>query len=337
MAVHQTQQTDEPERAQLVAINPPRGTMHRPQDYRGPHTRTGVQQDDPLVRGLGWFSNGLGIMGTVAPDTLAHFIGIDDTSGNRKFLRFVGMREIASGVGILAQSQPSPWLWSRVAGDVMDLSYLTFALLSSNGRDKSRVAAALAAVAGVTALDLRASRATSGAGAAERGQVRQTITIGRPVEEVYQFWRNFENLPRFMSNLESVRVTGDRRSHWKAMAPAGESVEWDAELVDDRPNELISWRSLPQSQIPNRGQVEFRPAPGNRGTEIQVDLQYEPPAGQIGQVVARLFGKEPGQQVPTDLRRLKQILEAGDIIRSDATIQGVSLLQRPAQPAEAAA
>jgi len=289
---------------------------------------------------LGWFSNGLGLTGTISPDRLAHLIGVRDTSSNRAFLRFVGMREIASGVGILTQSQPAPWIWSRVAGDVIDLSFLTYALLSRNGRDKQRVAMALASVVGVTALDLQAStkvRRPTPASADGLAHVRQTITVGRPVAEVYQFWRNFEHLPQFMSNLESVRVMGDRRSHWKAKAPAGQTVEWDAELVEERPNELISWRALPDSQIHHSGRVEFRPAPGSRGTEIQVDLFYDPPAGTVGQLVARLFGKEPGQQVPTDLRRLKQILEAGEVIRSEATVHGVSLLQRPAQPAEAAA
>jgi uncharacterized membrane protein len=194
----------------------------------------------------------------------------------------------------------------------------------------------MAAVLGVTALDLRASM-KDGRPAGEAGHIRQTITIGRPIEEVYQFWRNLENLPRFMSNLESVRETGERRSHWKAKAPAGQTVEWDAELIEDRPNERISWRSLPTSQVQNEGQVEFQPAPGKRGTEVRVDLHYEPPAGELGQLFARLFSREPGQQVPTDLRRVKQILEAGEIIRSEATVFDQSLLQRPARTVDAAA
>jgi len=340
MAARQTQQTEETDQAEVLSINRRGAPTRTGQAYRGPHTRKPMEHDDPLVRGLGWFSEGLGLFGSVNPDGLAHLIGVKPSPGHCKFLRLVGMREIASGAGILSQPQPVPWLWSRVAGDIMDLSFLTYALLSRAGRDKQRVAMALASVLGVSALDLGASLQASGTSADSADglvHVRQTITIGRPVAEVYQFWRNFENLPQFMSNLESVRVTGDGRSHWKAKAPAGQTVEWDAELVEDRPNELISWRALPSSQIHHAGQVQFRPAPGDRGTEVEVDLQYDPPAGPIGQTVARLFGKEPGQQVPTDLRRLKQVMEPGEIIRSEATIHGVSLLQRPAQPAEAAA
>src|SRR5207237_3055072 len=123
--------------------------------------------------------------------------------------------------------------------------------------------------------------------------------------EVYDFWRNFGNLPRFMDHLESVQVTGDRRSHWKAKAPAGTTVEWDAETTENRPNELIAWRSVEGADVTNAGVVRFVAAPGGRGTEIHVDLRYEPPAGKLGKLVAKLFGEEPSQQVEGDLRRFK--------------------------------
>jgi uncharacterized membrane protein len=143
-----------------------------------------------------------------------------------------------------------------------------------------------------------------------------------PPEEVYAFWRNLENLPRFMQHLESVRMTDERRSTWRARAPAGTTVEWEAETVEDRPNELIAWRSLPGSSVPNSGQVRFVPAAGNRGTEVHVELQYDPPGGKLGAVVAKLFGREPGQQVASDLRRFKQVLETGEVVHSDASIHG---------------
>jgi uncharacterized membrane protein len=163
-------------------------------------------------------------------------------------------------------------------------------------------------------------------------RVRKSITVNRPVDEVYGFWRNFENLPRFMFHLESVRVTGDGRSHWKAKAPAGTSVEWDAETTEDRPNERIAWRSVADAGVPNTGVVRFVQAAGGRGTEVHVDLAYEPPAGKVGQLVARLFGEEPGQQVEGDLRRFKQVLEIGEVTQSDASIaRGL----RPAHPPEA--
>ncbi len=163
-------------------------------------------------------------------------------------------------------------------------------------------------------------------------RVRKSITVNRPADEVYGFWRNFENLPRFMHHLESVQVTGAGRSHWKAKAPAGTSVEWDAETTEDRPNELIAWRSVEGADVSNAGEVRFVPAPGGRGTEIHVDLRYDPPAGKLGALVAKLFGEEPNQQVDGDLRRFKQVLEIGEVLYSDASIAGGL---HPAQPSDA--
>lgn len=144
-------------------------------------------------------------------------------------------------------------------------------------------------------------------------RVERVMTINAKPDEIYTFWRNFENLPRFMRHLESVQVYGDRYSHWVAHAPAGTTVEWDAELISDRPNELIAWRSLPTADVQNGGSVRFRPAPGDRGTEVHVVLAYQPPGGQLGRVVAKLFGEEPAQQVHDDLHRLKMMVEAGEI------------------------
>jgi hypothetical protein len=128
-----------------------------------------------------------------------------------------------------------------------------------------------------------------------------------------------------------VQTTGDGRSHWKAKAPAGTTVEWDAETVADRPNELIAWRSLPGSAVDNSGVVRFVPAPGQRGTEVHVELSYTPPAGALGATAAMLFGTEPGQEISEDLRVFKQVIETGEVVRSDASIH-----RRPhsAQPPE---
>jgi len=150
--------------------------------------------------------------------------------------------------------------------------------------------------------------------------VKKAITINSSPEEVYSFWRNFENLPRFMTHLESVRVMDQRRSYWKARAPLGATVEWVAEITDDRPDQLIAWRSLDGADVPNSGQVRFVPAPGRRGAEVHVELTYDPPGGVIGATLAKLFGEEPSQQVNGDLRRLKQMLEVGEVVHSDASI-----------------
>ncbi len=157
--------------------------------------------------------------------------------------------------------------------------------------------------------------------------VEEVATINKPIGEVYRSWKNFESFPRFMSHVESVQMLSHGRSRWRATAPAGTTVEWEAEMVEDREGELIAWRSVEGSQIENSGTVQFRPAPGARGTEVRVRLQYRPPAGRLGRNVAWLFGEEPEQQVREDLRRFKQLLEAGEIAISD----GIGLW-RPAKP-----
>lgn len=143
--------------------------------------------------------------------------------------------------------------------------------------------------------------------------VRKSITINRPREEVYQYWRNFENLPKFMRHLQQVHEETERLSHWKARGPAGFDVAWDAELTLDTPNEIVAWKSLPGAQIENSGEVRFEDAPGNRGTIVRVELTYRPPAGVLGAVVAKLFGEEPHGQIADDLRRLRSLLETGEV------------------------
>lgn len=149
-------------------------------------------------------------------------------------------------------------------------------------------------------------------------RVDQALTINAPVEEIYNFWRNFENLPQFMKHLESVTKTDEMRSHWKAKAPLGMTVEWDAEIISDIPNELISWRSVEGADVSNAGSVRFLPSTGGRGTVVKIELRYEPPAGKLGAALAWLTGEEPSVQIYEDLRRFKQLMETGEI----PTIEG---------------
>lgn len=145
----------------------------------------------------------------------------------------------------------------------------------------------------------------------------ESITVQKSREELYRFWRNFENLPQVMRHLESVKDLGGGRSHWVAKGPTG-LVEWDAEIITERPNEMISWRSLEESDVQTSGSVHFKPATGNRGTEVKVSLRYNPPAGRIGAAIAWLVGQDPEQQVREDLRTFKRVMECG----SAATTQG---------------
>jgi uncharacterized membrane protein len=256
-----------------------------------------------------------------APRTVARLIGMRDDSVTDSTIRGLGAREVATGCAILAQPDHSKWVWSRVGGDILDLSYLGSSL-QSDEVDRGRMAAAVATVLGVAALDVlcasRLGRADRQPSIASHGAIRveEVTTINRSIEEVFRFWRNFENLPRFMKHLESVEVIDDRRSRWRAQAPAGKTVEWDAEIVQDVRDEWIAWRST-KADVPNSGSVRFRRAPGARGTEVRVQLQYSPPAGRIGRGVAWLFGQSPDQQVHEDLHRFKQLLEAGEVAVSD--------------------
>jgi len=272
--------------------------------------------ENPLARGLGWFGIGLGLIEVVAPRGLARAIGIEN---HRALLRVFGLREIASGLGILSQPRPVGWMWARVGGDVMDLALLALALASSRSR-RGRVAVATAAVAGAAVLDVLCSRQLS----VQTGMITETgailvqksLTIGRSPEDLYRVWRDFDNLPRWMSHLESVRTTGENRSHWVVKAPAGgtgDSIEWDAEITEDRPNECIAWRSTGSRDVDHSGLVRFEPAPADRGTEIHVELAYRPPGGMMGAAVAKLFGRAPDQQIQEDVRRFKQMMEAGEV------------------------
>lgn len=289
-----------------------------------------------LAIGLGCFSVALGVAELAAPSHVARFIGAPDSESTRSTLRFFGAREIASGVAILTQRERSRWMWSRVGGDALDLAWLGTAMTADHSR-RDRLNLATAAVAGVTLLDILAAGRLRDRGSHtqpdrdRRVRIERAVTINRTLDDVYAFWRNFANLPRFMRHLREVEVLGDRRSRWRAAAPAGFTVEWEAEIVQDRPNEWIAWRSLPDSQIENSGSVRFSHAPAARGTELRVQLEYAPPAGRIGRAIAWMFGEEPEQQIREDLRRFKQLMETGEIAASDG--EGV---WRAAQPARGA-
>jgi uncharacterized membrane protein len=153
-------------------------------------------------------------------------------------------------------------------------------------------------------------------------KVEKTLTINKPADELYRFWHDFENLPRFMKHLKSVSVQNDKRSHWIANAPLDSSVQWDADILEDRENEFISWASVEGADVENSGFVRFKKAPGDRGTEVKVVLEYSPPGGAIASVFAKLFGEEPEQQIGDDLRRFKMLMEAGEIATTEGQPRG---------------
>jgi uncharacterized membrane protein len=294
-----------------------------------------------LARALGWLSLGLGFAQIAAPARVARLIGVADDDATIALMRVLGVREIASGLGILTQPKPAPWLWARVGGDAMDLALLRRAL-SSPRADHNRVTAATAAVAGIAAVDaLCSTRMTAEDGAPTRDQAllqesgevhaKAAVTVNAPLAEVYAFWEDFRSLPRFMGDFASVAVSDDRQSRWSLTAPAGITLDWDVEIVDATSNQRIAWRTAPGTALDASGEVRFRAAPGGRGTEVVFDATFSPPGGELGRKIASFFAEALGTKIGSDLRRFKQLVELGEIVHSDdSLIPGPNPAQPPA-------
>jgi uncharacterized membrane protein len=286
-------------------------------------------------RRLGWLSLGLGTLHLVAPRLVRRLSGVDDSAVSRMVVPLIGARELAHGAGLLLGRNPRGWAWSRVGGDAIDLASLGVALARRRGARQVRLLGATGAVLAMTAVDVAtAVRATR-----YRGRLMEltgTTTIRRPRSEVYAFWRRLENLPRFMAHLDEVEQIDARHSRWRATAPFGRTVSWDAEITQDIPETRIAWRSAGDAAVRNHGTVTFTSAPDGVSTEVRVRIVYDLPGGRLGAAVARFFGEEPHQQVDDDLRRLKQALETGDVVRSDGALWGRrargEFPQRPARP-----
>ena len=289
-----------------------------------------------LAKGLGVFSLALGSAELAGPGAVARWAGIrGDGTAVHTVASVYGARELAHGVGILSGHGTAGWVWSRVAGDVLDIATLVGGA-RAKGAAPMRLALGLAALAGVTVADVVTARALSGRGVERRATA--AITVNRERSEVYRHWRDLEHLPEFMAHLRSVQADASGRSRWEAAGPAGTTVRWEAEVVEDREDEVISWSSIEGADVDNAGSVSFRDAPGGRGTEIVVDLRYRPPGGHAGATVAKLLGEEPNQQLRDDLRRFKQVIELGEVVRSEGSPSGQStrqqLAQRPARPTD---
>jgi uncharacterized membrane protein len=285
--------------------------------------RNGAWLSEPDRRkfslGLGWFSVALGFAEIAAPGALAEIIGIRK---RKPLLRLLGAREFLNGVGILSSPMSPGWLWGRVVGDVLDLSLLGLALANANGT-RARIAAATAAVVGVTAADvlcgIESTRASDGrVMRTEDGEViaKATISVNRPPDELYKFCRDFQNLPRFMSHVESVTPVRDKRWRWKATAPGGRTLEWDSEIINDEPNKLLAWRTLPDAALEGSGHVSFELAPKGEGAIVKTEMRLRSagPAMAAGAILGGLSE----HRLKEDLRRFKQLMETGEI----ATIAG---------------
>jgi len=272
-----------------------------------------------LADGLGWFSIALGTAALLAPRSVGTLSGTG--RGHLGLTRGVGVRELAAGMGILAQRNPAPWLWSRVVGDVMDLALLSTGIRSGNP-GRGRAVASFAAVAGILAVDTFAAiqltrhaghPLVSGVAAPTDLYFETSVATTRSPEECYRFWRDLQNLPRFMENVQSVQALDERRFHWVAKGPAQTTMEWDSEITEDRPGAALAWRTLEGAQVPNAGSVIFEPTGNGRGTIIRLSIHYSPPGGRLTASLARVLRQDPQAQVREDLRRFKQLLETGEI------------------------
>ena len=281
----------------------------------------------PLQLGAGMVILGLGIAQLLAPRQVARSTGIHAHPG---LVRTSGALSIASAASILGRGKPASLGFTRLASVALDLMLLgrsaTHAVKRGRG---SRLALASAGVAAAAMLDMRSTiqqgaRQTMGERATESGAmaVEKCITINKSPDECYRFWRNFDRFPEFMQHLETVEKITDTRSHWKAKAPIGPSVEWDAEITTDQPGVLLAWHSVEGADVDNGGTVRFESAPGGRGTIVRVDMQYKPPGGKAGALVAKLFGENPSQQMDGDLRRFKQLIETGEITTTEGQSAG---------------
>jgi uncharacterized membrane protein len=176
--------------------------------------------------------------------------------------------------------------------------------------------------AGLAYVAARTLMNNNGASVARDVHIEKSIAIEKSPEELYSFWRDFTNLPLFMRNLDSVMVLDAIRSHWVARGPAGTHVEWDAEIYNEIENELIAWRSTENADVVNAGSVRFQKAPTGHGTFVRVTMNYNPPAGTVGASLAQFLGAEPADLIREDLRRLKQLAEAGEIATIDGQTSG---------------
>lgn len=218
---------------------------------------------------------------------------------------------IAAGTGLalygLKQRQSAGWMMAAIGGMLLQRGatghchvYEAFGLNTAGTGEDTR----------------RALRGSAGT------LVEESVTINRPVEELYRFWRNLENLPQFMTHLEKVERVTDTLSRWRAKGPGGASVEWNAEIINEVPNRVIGWRSIEGSDVVNAGSVNFEEVGPGRGTRVRVHLQYSPPGGKVGAAVARLFGRDAATEIREDLRRFKQLLEAGEVPTTDGQPRG---------------
>ena len=273
--------------------------------------------DRDRARALGWLSVGLGVAETAAPRALARAVGAPVRPALVRTA--YGLRELVAGAGLLAASNVRPWVWARVAGDVVDLATLAAVAGGRNPR-RGTAALALAAVAGVTALDVRTALALGrdGRDGEPKGappdaqEARQSVTVGRPRDEVYRAWRTPAVVAEMMAPFAEVEAESPDLAHIHVRTPVGKTLSWTWEVPDERPGELFRVQTREGADVPNEARVTFRDAPNGRGTELAVRFRYRPPGGAVGGAVLSAGGLVPEALLTKMLRRFKAVVEAGE-------------------------
>jgi uncharacterized membrane protein len=268
------------------------------------------------ARNLGILSLALGAGAVLMPRRLARLSGLEPS---RKWLPLVGLRELTAGIGLLATQDATPWLWSRVVGDGMDLAVILSSLLSPNNPRKTSAAVTTAIVAAITAIDIRESLRSSPSSddarttAAPDALVSSSVIISKSPQECYGYWRDVSNMTRISPLVVSITVLDPRTSRWVIESPLGRKVEWESKITADTPGERISWRSVDGGGLYHAGVVSFSRATGGRGTLVNISMHIRIPGGAAGMGLAKLLGADPHSEVREDLRRFKQLLEAGEV------------------------
>jgi uncharacterized membrane protein len=322
------------------AANPGSVLSRRPPGSAFQYEASSRNQLPALASGAGMVILGLGVAQLLAPRQVARSTGID---AHPALVRASGALGIASAVNILNKGRPAPLGLARLACVGLELTLLARSAMrtGSSGRPPPRAVTPAgrapppppahnpprgpgAAMRDMSAALAQGARQGMGERSTESGAlaVEKCITVNKSPEECYNFWRNFDRFPEFMEHLEEVSKISDTRSHWKAKAPIGSSVEWDADIGADQPGELLAWHSVEGADVDNGGTVRFERAPGGRGTIVRVEMQYKPPGGKAGALVAKLFGENPVQQIDADLRRFKQLIETGEITTTEGQSSG---------------
>ena len=318
-----------------TTVNPRSSRPDAPDGRTEVEVSHGSKRGVRTAQGMAWFSVGLGLTQLLAPRLLARVIGANHTDGT--LMRLCGARELAAGVGLLTSRDAATWSAVRLAGDVLDLALLGVAMLRP-GNSRGRLAVAATAVAGAAALDLYAVRQLAGeperaAQVAAVTRVGKAITIAAPAADLYAFWRHLPNLASLLDHVVSVEEGEDGHARWTGEAPGGVPIHWDSVITDDQPDQRLAWRAV-GTVFESAGSIRFRPAPGDRGTEVVVELEYRLLGRAAGKALAFATGREPGFEVDQALRVLKQIFEIGEPMRSDASIHRGLHPGRPPGPDE---